>query len=177
MNNNYQKKYLKYKSKYLQIKKNSIEPVSYNYNDNDTYFYYSNNNIIENYSQVGSQQGGKETKNILGTKLVPCCRNACKTTGYYRNSLCETGQDDIGTHIVCAIVDDKFLAFSKSRGNDLINPNLNFPGLKSGDTWCLCISRWIEAYKAGVAPKIIAESTNEIASNYIDKNILLQYAI
>ncbi len=80
-------------------------------------------------------------------------------------------------HIVCAIVDDKFLQFTKSKGNDLITSNSNFPGLKSGDTWCLCISRWIEAYEAGVAPKIIPESTHEIAGKYIDVKILLQYAV
>ncbi len=174
MDKNYQQKYLKYKSKYLQIKKD-IEPDSYNSNDN--YFYYTNNNSIENFAEVGSQQGGDNAKNILGTKLVPCCRNACKLTGFYRNGLCVTGPDDVGTHIVCAIVDDKFLQFTNSKGNDLITPNSNFEGLKSGDTWCLCISRWIEAYEAGVAPKIIPESTHEIAGKYIDVKILLQYAV
>ena len=176
MNKNFEQKYLKYKTKYLQFKENIIVPDSYNFN-NDNYFYYTNDYNIENFSEVGLQQGGESKKNILGTKLVPCCKNSCKTTGYYRNGQCITGPEDVGTHIVCAIVDDKFLTFTKSKGNDLITPNSYFPGLKSGDSWCLCILRWIEAYKAGVAPKIIAESTNEIARNYIDVNILLEYSV
>jgi hypothetical protein len=114
MNKNFEQKYLKYKTKYLQFKENIIEPDSYNFN-NDNYFYYTNDNYyctndynIENFSEVVSQQGGESKKNILGTKLVPCCKNSCKTTGYYRNGLCITGPEDVGTHIVCAIVDDKF---------------------------------------------------------------------
>jgi len=175
MNISYQQKYFKYKKKYLEFKENVIEPDSYNLND--TYFYYTNDNNIENFSNLELQHGGEEAKNILGTKLIPCCKNPCKNTGYYRNGHCVTGPSDIGTHIVCAIVDDNFLAFTKSKGNDLITPNSYFPGLKSGDSWCLCILRWIEAYEAGVAPKIVAESTNEIAGNYIDKKILLQYSL
>lgn len=117
------------------------------------------------------------TKNILGTKLLPCSKGYDKTTGYYRNGMCSTGDTDSGTHVVCAIVDDKFLKFTKSKGNDLTTPRHGFPGLVNGDKWCLCILRWIEAYEAKKAPKIIAESTNEIAGNYIDKNILLKYAV
>ena len=117
------------------------------------------------------------TKNILGTKLLPCSKGGDKKTGYYRNGICSTGDTDSGTHVVCAIVDDKFLKFTKSKGNDLTTPRDGFPGLVDGDKWCLCILRWIEAYQAKKAPKIIAESTNEIAGKYIDKNILLKYAV
>lgn len=116
-------------------------------------------------------------KNILGTRLIPCSTQINKKTGYYRNGMCSYGETDVGTHVVCAVVDDDFLQFTKSRGNDLITPTSYFPGLVPGDKWCLCILRWIEAYKAGKAPKIIAESTNEIAQNYINKNILLQFSI
>jgi uncharacterized protein (DUF2237 family) len=115
-------------------------------------------------------------KNILGTLLVPCCATG-KVTGFYRDGICSTGPTDSGTHIVCAIVDNDFLKFTKSKGNDLITPTPYFPGLVSGDKWCLCILRWIEAYNAGKAPKIIAESTNKIAEEYIDVNILLKYAL
>jgi uncharacterized protein (DUF2237 family) len=116
-------------------------------------------------------------KNILGTQLVPCGSEKDKKTGYYRNGICSNEETDVGTHVVCAVVDNDFLEFTKSKGNDLITPTLNFPGLVAGDKWCLCILRWIEAYKAGKAPKIIAESTNEIAKNYISKNILLDFSI
>jgi len=113
--------------------------------------------------------------NILGTPLVPCCATG-KVTGYYRDGNCITGPTDTGTHIVCAIMDDEFLQFTKSKGNDLITPiGGMFPGLVAGDKWCLCILRWLEAYKAGKAPKIIAESTNNLALKYTTKDILMNY--
>jgi uncharacterized protein (DUF2237 family) len=113
-------------------------------------------------------------KNILGTDLIPCC-NTGKITGFNRDGMCSSNAADTGTHIICAIVDDNFLEFTKSKGNDLITPSGAFPGLVAGDKWCLCILRWIEAYEAGKAPKIIPESTNELAFKYISKNILMKY--
>ena len=115
--------------------------------------------------------------NILGTNLQVCCNDPGKVTGYYRDGICSTGSTDKGTHVVCAIMDDDFLQYTKSQGNDLITPHPpSFPGLVAGDKWCVCILRWIQAYNAGKAPKLIAESTNEIASTYISKDILLKYA-
>ena len=115
-------------------------------------------------------------KNILGTAMTPCSGPGEKTTGYYRNGYCSTGATDTGTHVVCARMDDTFLNFTKSKGNDLITPQNSFPGLVSGDKWCLCALRWKEAYEAGKAPKIFAEATNEVAKKYIEKNILMNYA-
>ena len=113
--------------------------------------------------------------NILGTPLTPCCPTG-KVTGFYRDGNCVTGPTDTGTHIVCAIVDDEFLQFTKSKGNDLITPIPGmFPGLVAGDKWCLCISRWLQAYKAGKAPKIVPESTNNIALKYTTLDILKKY--
>ena len=112
-------------------------------------------------------------KNILGTELITCC----DATGFNRDGMCSSNIKDIGTHIICAIVDDNFLQFTKSKGNDLMTPSNSFKGLVDGDKWCLCISRWIQAYNAGKAPKIIPESTNELALKYISKEILMQYAI
>lgn len=114
-------------------------------------------------------------KNILGTELIPC--NLHKKTGYFRKGSCTTGELDVGTHIVCAVMNDAFLEFTKSKGNDLTTPTSSFPGLVSGDQWCVCIFRWIQAYRAGKAPKIIAKSTHEIAQKYIDKTILLNFRI
>lgn len=116
-----------------------------------------------------------ETLNVFGKKIELCSTNPM--TGFYRNGCCETGPNDYGTHTVCAIVNDEFLRFSKERGNDLTteNPQYNFKGLKSGDKWCLCVSRWIEAYKAGCAPKIILESTNIKTLEYITFEELLDY--
>lgn len=115
-------------------------------------------------------------KNLVGTELKPCSVTPGKITGFYRDGMCSTGPTDYGTHIVCAIMDDNFLKFTLSKGNDLITPRPpSFPGLVKGDKWCVCIIRWIEAYKAGYAPKIIPECTNEIASKYISKEILMEF--
>ncbi|MBC7525022.1 MAG: DUF2237 domain-containing protein [Flavobacterium sp.] len=99
-------------------------------------------------------------KNVFGNHLEIASINPM--TGFYRNGFCSTGIDDAGIHVVAAVMTDKFLNYSKSKGNDLISPNTNsgFPGLKSGDVWCLCANRWKEALKAGVAPPVILEATN-----------------
>jgi uncharacterized protein (DUF2237 family) len=120
-------------------------------------------------------QGGNSKTNILGTPLVPCSATG-KVTGFYRDGNCITGPDDTGKHIVCAVVDDNFLQFTKSMGNDLITPRSKmFPGLVAGDKWCLCVLRWLEAYNAGKAPKIIPESTNSAALEYTTLDILMKY--
>ena len=113
--------------------------------------------------------------NVFGEKLNICSKDPL--TGAYRNGCCETGPDDFGTHTVCAIVDDKFLKYSKKMGNDLTRnyPEYNFKGLKDGDKWCLCISRWIEAYKAGFAPKLLLEATNIKSLDYISLDELLKF--
>jgi len=101
---------------------------------------------------------------------------SCSVCAFALHGNCVTGPTDTGKHIVCAIVDDEFLQFTKSKGNDLITPIPGrFPGLVAGDKWCLCILRWLEAYKAGKAPKIIAESTNNIALKYTTFDILKKY--
>ena len=116
-----------------------------------------------------------ESLNVFGKKIELCSTNPI--TGFYRNCCCETGPNDYGTHTVCAIVTDEFLRFSKERGNDLSteNPEYNFKGLKNGDKWCLCVSRWIEAHEAGCAPKIILESTNIKTLEYITFEELLDH--
>lgn len=99
-------------------------------------------------------------KNVLGTNLQACCFEP--KTGWYRDGYCNTDFRDYGVHVVCAELTDDFLNYSSSCGNDLKTPKpqYNFPGLKAGDKWCLCISRWKEAMLAGVAPKIVLESTH-----------------
>ena len=124
------------------------------------------NNTLQFITKFFKEGFQKITKNILGTEMVPCCLTPGKVTGFYRDGMCSSGTDDVGTHVVCAVVDDEFLKFTKSKGNDLSTPfPPSFPGLVAGDKWCLCILRWLEAYKAGKAPRIIAESTNEIYLN------------
>ena len=113
--------------------------------------------------------------NLFGKKLETFSTKPL--TGAYRNGCCETGRNDIGTHTVCAIVTDEFLEFSKKMGNDLTKdyPQYNFKGLKDGDKWCLCVSRWIEAHNAGCAPKIILEATNLKTLDYVSFETLLEY--
>lgn len=98
--------------------------------------------------------------NVLGDPLQSCCMDP--VTGFYRNGRCDTGAGDHGVHVVCAVMTDEFLRFSKSRGNDLSTPvpQWGFPGLKDGDRWCLCASRWKEAFDAGMAPKVILKATH-----------------
>lgn len=115
--------------------------------------------------------------NVFGQILEVC--SAKPLTGYYRDGCCNTGKEDFGTHTVCALMTTEFLDFSKSQGNDLITPlpDYNFPGLKPGDRWCLCARRWQEAYRAGCAPKVFLEATNEATLKIIPLATLLQFAL
>ena len=99
-------------------------------------------------------------------------------TGYFRDGYCRTIDSDRGTHTVCAIMTTEFLNFSASRGNDLITPApyYQFPGLKEGDKWCLCVSRWIEAEKANKAPKLILEATHEKTLEFTSLEVLVKHA-
>ena len=101
-----------------------------------------------------------EAKNVLGGALQPCSFDPI--TGFFRDGCCHTGPMDHGTHTVCVTVTSDFLQFSFSRGNDLITPRpeFSFPGLKPGDKWCLCASRWEEARQMGVAPPVHLDATN-----------------
>ena len=115
--------------------------------------------------------------NVFGNDLELCCLKP--VTGAYRDGFCNTGNNDIGTHTVCAIVTDEFLLFSKKRGNDLTIdiPTYNFKGLKAGDKWCLCALRWLEAYNNGCAPKILLESTNIRTLDFVSLEKLLEYQV
>ncbi len=119
----------------------------------------------------------ENSRNVLGTDLEICCGSPM--TGWFRNGKCETEPKDRGVHVVCAEMTDEFLEFSRSRRNDLITPapRFGFPGLKAGDRWCLCASRWKEAFDAGVAPPIVLQSTEESALKYVSLNELKQYAL
>ena len=107
------------------------------------------------------------TRNVLGGPLQACGRDPL--TGFYRDGCCETGPDDVGTHVVCAVMTAEFLAFTRSRGNDLSTPRpaYRFPGLTPGDRWCLCVSRWREALAAGLAPPVVLEATHAKALDVV----------
>lgn len=116
-------------------------------------------------------------KNVLGTVLQACCFEP--RTGFYRDGFCKTGEQDYGTHVVCAIMTDDFLSYTKAQGNDLSTPKpyWNFPGLVAGDKWCLCISRWLQAVEAGVAPNIVLEATHEKALSYTTLAVLKDFSV
>jgi uncharacterized protein (DUF2237 family) len=103
----------------------------------------------------------EQALNVFGQPLESCSRDPL--TGFYRDGCCNTGYDDTGIHTVCVRVTAKFLAFSKQRGNDLSTPmpEFGFPGLKSGDQWCLCAGRWKEALDAGMASPVVLTATHE----------------
>ena len=119
----------------------------------------------------------KDAKNVLGLPLEPCSLKPL--TGFYRDGYCHSLDDNIGKHVVCIYATEEFLEFSKSVGNDLSTPRpeLNFDGVKPGDSWCLSGYRWIEAYKAGKAPKIFIHATHEKMLELVSLDILKEYAL
>ena len=116
-------------------------------------------------------------KNVLGENLALCCSSP--VTGFYRDGFCQTGDRDLGVHVICAEVTDEFLAYTKSQGNDLETPApmFSFAGLKAGDRWCLCASRWKEALEAGVAPPVDLAATHEAALKIVSLEQLKQHSI
>ena len=114
-------------------------------------------------------------KNVLGGKLETC--STIPVTGFFRDGCCRTSDEDTGMHTVCAVMTEDFLIYSRSMGNDLIKPRLEFqfPGLKAGDHWCLCLGRWVEALEAGFAPPVVLEATHASACKFIDREVLERY--
>lgn len=116
------------------------------------------------------------SKNVFGEPIVTC--SSMPLTGFFRNGCCDTDASDYGMHTVCAVMTDEFLEFSKSMGNDLSTPRLEwgFEGLKAGDKWCLCAPRWVEAYTAGKAPLVYLEATNENTLELVKLEVLVKFA-
>ncbi len=101
-----------------------------------------------------------EARNVLGGPLASCSEDPL--TGWFRDGFCRTDKLDFGRHAVCAVMTEDFLAFTRSRGNDLSTPvpEHGFPGLKPGDRWCLCVDRWRQALAAGIAPPVVLAATH-----------------
>ena len=114
--------------------------------------------------------------NVVGGSLLPCSTDPL--TGFYRDGCCATGPEDFGSHTVCAVMTPEFLEFSATAGNDLSTPRpeWGFPGLSPGDRWCVCAARWLEAYHAGSAPKVLLGSTHARALEVIPIEALTAYA-
>jgi uncharacterized protein (DUF2237 family) len=115
--------------------------------------------------------------NVLGEPLLACSEEPM--TGFFRDGCCNTSPEDLGRHVVCIRATAEFLEFSRSRGNDLSTPNLEFgfPGLRPGDQWCLCAARWQEALEAGAAPRVLLQSTHAAALRVVQLRDLKKYAI
>ncbi|MGC9963211.1 MAG: DUF2237 domain-containing protein [Acidimicrobiales bacterium] len=105
--------------------------------------------------------------NVLGTDLEPCSFDPL--TGFYRDGCCNTGGEDLGVHTVCVRLTAGFLEFSKAVGNDLSTPRpeYGFAGLQPGDQWCLCASRWQEAFEAGAAPEVVLAATHRSTLEWV----------
>lgn len=115
--------------------------------------------------------------NIYGKPLHPC--SADPLTGFFRDAYCNTCAEDRGSHTVCAVMTAEFLAFSKYVGNDLSTPrpDLGFGGLKPGDNWCLCASRFMQAYDEGCAPRVNLSATHQRAMDIVPLDVLEKLAI
>ena len=120
---------------------------------------------------------GRHSRNVFGGPLENC--STAPLTGFFRNGCCDTSAEDLGSHTVCVVITEAFLAFSKSRGNDLSTPipAFGFPGLKEGDRWCLCAPRWQEAFEAGQAPRVVLRATHEAALEHCELAHLKRLAI
>lgn len=110
--------------------------------------------------------------NVLGTELMAC--STAPVTGFFRDGHCNTCAQDQGSHTVCAVMTAEFLAFSKYVGNDLSTPipAFNFPGLRPGDRWCLCASRFLQAHDEGCAPEVVLEATHRRALEIVPIEVL-----
>jgi hypothetical protein len=119
----------------------------------------------------------RPSRNVLGGTLENCSLKPM--TGFFRNGCCDTSADDVGSHTVCIVATAEFLAYSKSRGNDLSTPmpEYGFAGLGPGDRWCLCAPRWQEALEAERAPRVVLRATHEGALDYCTLADLKRYAI
>jgi uncharacterized protein len=114
--------------------------------------------------------------NVVGGALQPCSTEPL--TGFFRDGCCATGEEDLGSHTVCAVMTEEFLAFSRQAGNDLSTPRpeWGFAGLEPGDRWCVCAARWLEAHRAGSAPPVVLGATHARALEVVPIEALTAFA-
>lgn len=110
---------------------------------------------------------GSPQRNVHGDPLEICSLEPL--TGFYRDGMCNTGPEDLGSHTVCAVVTAEFLEHQRSMGNDLITPapQFGFPGLRPGDRWGVCASRWLDSFTEGVVAPVVLAATNEAALEHV----------
>lgn len=118
-----------------------------------------------------------DSVNVFDEPLETCGDEP--TTGFFRDGCCNTDDQDMGSHTICVQMTAEFLEFSKSRGNDLSTPmpDFGFPGLRSGDNWCLCAARWLEAYQHQKAPRVWLRRTHMRALEIVPLHLLRDFAL
>lgn len=118
-----------------------------------------------------------DSVNVFDEPLEVC--GVDPETGFYRDGCCNTGRDDVGSHTVCVRVTKEFLEYSRFKGNDLSTPapQFGFPGLKPGDSWCLCAARWLEAHQQGMAPRVYLKRTHKKALEVVPMELLREFAL
>jgi len=121
-------------------------------------------------------EASPDALNVLGEPLALC---SCEPlTGWFRDGTCRSNTTDLGRHTVCCVMTEAFLSYSRAQGNDLSRPApaYGFPGLKSGDHWCVCAPRWLEAYQDGMAPPVCLAATEQGTLELIPLDLLQQHA-
>ena len=116
-------------------------------------------------------------RNVLGGELQLC--GSDPVTGFFRDGCCNTGEDDVGSHTICAVVTREFLDHQRSIGNDLTAamPMYGFPGLSPGDRWCVTAVNWARAYAAGVAAPVVLAATNAVVLDLVPLEALQEHAV
>jgi uncharacterized protein (DUF2237 family) len=125
----------------------------------------------------GMGEPGGQQRNVFGGPLTTC--SDAPKTGFFRTGCCHTGPQDVGMHTVCVVLTEAFLTFTKAAGNDLSTPRpeYGFPGLKPGDRWCLCATRFKQAHEHGKAPQVVLAATHENTLAIVPLDVLTSYAI
>jgi uncharacterized protein len=116
-------------------------------------------------------------RNVLGGPLEPCSSDP--VTGFYRDGCCRTGEEDAGSHTICAVVTAEFLGHQRRIGNDLSTPMpmYRFPGLVPGDRWCVTAANWLRAHEDGAAAFVVLASTHERALDVVPLEALKAHAV
>ena len=100
-------------------------------------------------------------------------------TGFFRDGMCATCPEDVGRHVICAVVTKEFLDHQRQVGNDLrtARAEYSFPGLIPGDRWCVVAVRWQQALQNGVAAPVVLSATHERALDIVLLEDLSRHAV
>lgn len=119
----------------------------------------------------------EQQRNVLGGPLEGCSTDP--VTGWYRDGTCRTDAADVGSHTICGVMTEVFLAHQQGIGNDLTRPmpQYGFPGLTPGDRWCVTARNWLRAHHDGAACPVVVASTNEAVAEVVPLEVLREHAV